>query len=176
MLRVLRTIDSLVVKAALGAAMVLLALMSGVTFYQVITRFVFESPSIWSEVAARSLMIWMVYLGLVAVLRSGSLISIDLVFDLAPEPMRKALAIVMAGLTLAVLGVMIWYGWAMAERTSSQGLAGLANPLTGRPISIGLVYAAVPIGAALSVIAVVARLAEDLGRSGPTEHAIVHEI
>ena len=90
--------------------------------------------------------------------------------------MRKALAIVMAGLTLAVLGVMIWHGWAMAERTSSQGLAGLANPLTGRPISIGLVYAAVPIGATLSVIAVVARLAEDLGRSGPTEHAIVHEI
>lgn len=176
MIAVLRSIDRLVVKAALGTAMILLALMSCVTFYQVITRFVLESPSIWSEVAARSLMIWMVYLGLVAVLRSGSLISIDLVLDLVPKRVRKAMATVIAGLTLAVLCVMIWYGWAMADRTSSQGLAGLTNPITGGIIPIGLVYAAIPIGAALSVIAVIARLAEELGRSGPVEHAIVHEV
>lgn len=176
MLSVLRTIDRLIVKAALGVAMALLALMSCVTFYQVITRFVLESPSIWSEVAARSLMIWMVYLGLVAVFRSGSLISIDIILDLAPQPVRTAMATFIAGLTLAVLGVMIWYGWAMAERTGSQGLAGLTNPITGGIISIGLVYAAIPIGAALSVIAVIARLAEQLARPGPAEHVVVHEI
>lgn len=177
MVHVLRTIDRLVVKAALGAAMILLALMSCVTFYQVITRFVFETPSTWSEVTARSLMIWMVYLGLVAVFRFGTLISIDLVLDLAPQPVRTAMATVIAGLTLAVLGVMFWYGWAMADRTSSQGLAGLTNPVTGGIVSIGLVYAAIPIGAALSVIAVIARLAEDLARSGPPQApAIVHDL
>ncbi len=127
MLSVMQAIDRLVVKAALGVAMILLALMSCITFYQVITRFVLESPSIWSEVAARSL--------------------------------------------------MIWYGWAMAERTGSQGLAGLTNPITGGIISIGLVYAAIPIGAALSVIAVIARLVEELGRHGPPpEPVIVQDI
>lgn len=177
MLSVMQAIDRLVVRAALGAAMFLLALMSCVTFYQVITRFVLESPSIWSEVAARSLMIWMVYLGLVAVFRSGSLISIDLVLDLVPETVRKGMAVVIACLTLAVLGVMIWYGWAMAERTGSQGLAGLTNPITGGIISIGLVYAAIPIGAALSVIAVIARLVEELGRQGPPPaSAVVHDL
>lgn len=159
---VLRAIDRMVVAVSLGFATLFLALMSCVTFYQVLTRFVFERPSTWSEVASRSLMIWMVYLGLVAVLRAGALISIDLIFEMVPQYVRKALSVVLAAITLCVLGVMIWYGWAMTLRVSGQTLAGLTDPITGSNISIGLVYAAIPIGAALSVIAVLARLAEEL--------------
>jgi len=66
MLTVLRAIDRWVLRLSLWTAMALLALMSVITFWQVLTRFVLERPSIWSEVTARSLMIWMVYLGLVA--------------------------------------------------------------------------------------------------------------
>lgn len=158
----LRAIDRLVVSVSLGIATLLLALMSCVTFYQVLTRFIFENPSTWSEVTARSLMIWMVYLGLVAVLRAGALIAIDLIFEVVPAAVRRVLSAVLAAVTLCVLGVMIWYGTAMAWRVSGQTLAGLTDPLTGKSISIGLVYAAIPVGAALSVIAVLARLAEEL--------------
>jgi len=177
MLPVLQTIDRWVVRASLGLAMVLLALMSCVTFYQVITRFVLESPSTWSEVAARSLMIWMVYLSLVATLRMGALISIDLIFELVPDAVRRLLSLVIAAVTLAVLGVMIWYGWLMAMRTSSQSLAGLVDPITGTRISIGIVYAAIPVGAALSVVAVLARLIEDLvNPPRPAAEQEIHEV
>ncbi|WP_265517063.1 TRAP transporter small permease [Nitratireductor luteus] len=176
MVGVLRFMDRLIVKASLGLAMALLALMSCVTFYQVITRFVLERPSQWSEVTARSLMIWMVYLGLVAVLRRGALISIDLVLDMAPALLRKALSLAIAAITLAVLYVMIRYGWLMTMRTSSQSLAGLTDPFTGARISIALVYAAVPVGAALSVVAVIARLAEELVGSAPEESNIEVEV
>ena len=170
MLALLRGVDRLVVGTALGTATALLALMACVTFWQVLTRFVFEEPSTWSEVTARSLMIWMVYLGLVAVLRSGSLIAVDVLMAALPAKLRKGLALVVAAISLAVLGVMVWYGWAMAERTAAQTIAGLTNPLTGGKISIGLVYAAIPIGAALSIVAVIARLAEDLA-GGVEAHA-----
>lgn len=177
MASILTAIDRIVVKAAMGVAIVLLALMSCVTFYQVITRFVLERPATWTEVTARSLMIWMVYLGLVATLRSGTLISIDLVLTSVPDRIRKVMATAIALLTLFVLGVMIWYGWSMAERTSSQSLAGLTDPITGSSISIGLVYAAIPIGAALSVVAVIARLAEELfGGGRAPEPEIVHDL
>jgi len=166
MATILATIDRFVVKAAMAVAMALLALMSCITFYQVITRFVLERPATWSEVTARSLMIWMVYLGLVATLRSGALISIDLVLTSVPDRVRKVIAVLIAALTLTVLGVMFWYGWSMAARTSSQSLAGLVDPITGSSISIGLVYAAIPVGAALSVVAVIARLTEELAGSG----------
>ena len=177
MASILTAIDRIVVRAAMAVAMVLLALMSCVTFYQVITRFVLERPATWTEVTARSLMIWMVYLGLVAALRSGTLISIDLVLTSVPDRIRKAMATAIAVLTLFVLGVMVWYGWSMAERTSSQSLAGLTDPITGSSISIGLVYAAIPIGAALSVVAVIARLVEELfGAGGAPEPEIVHDL
>src|SRR5690606_5887778 len=84
MIAVLRAIDRIVVSVSLGVATFLMALMSCVTFYQVLTRFVFERPSTWSEVTARWLMIWMVYLGLVATLRMGALIAIDLILELVP--------------------------------------------------------------------------------------------
>ncbi|MBA3326150.1 MAG: TRAP transporter small permease [Rhodobacteraceae bacterium] len=172
MLSVLRGIDRLVVGAALGTAMALLALMACITFYQVITRFVFETPSTWSEVTARALMVWMVYLGLAACLRAGTLISVDMLMNAVGPRTRKALAVCIAAVSLGVLAVMFWYGWAMAERTATQSLAGLTDPITGANVSIGLVYAAIPVGAALAIVATVARLAEVLAgaaepRAGP---------
>ena len=168
----LRAIDRALSAAAIAATMLLLALMSVITLWQVITRFVLEQPSTWSEVAARSLMIWMVYLGLAVVLRSGTLIAIDVLMERLTPPMRKALSALIALVTLCVLGVMVWAGWAMASRTVSQSIAGLFNPFTGDPVSISLVYAAIPVGAALSAVAVIARLAEVLaGQISAHPHA-----
>ena len=177
MIALLSAIDRLVARATLGVAMGLLALMSVITFWQVITRFILEEPSTWSEVTARSLMIWMVYLGLAVALRSGSLIAVDLLMEKLPAALRKVLAVAVAAITLGVLAVMVWYGWLMAERTATQSIAGLVNPLTGSTVSIGLVYAAIPVGAALSVIAVIAKLAEDLAKgvpvhAGPATHDV----
>ena len=177
MIAVLRGADRLVARAVLGSAMALLALMSLVTFWQVLTRFVLREPSTWSEVTARSMMIWMVYLGLAAALRSGSLIAVDVLMGTLPPALRKALSAAIAAVTLSVLGVMVWFGWAMARRTQFQSIAGVVNPFTGETISIAVVYAAIPVGAALSVIAVVARLAEEMAGqvvpvSGPATHDV----
>jgi TRAP-type C4-dicarboxylate transport system permease small subunit len=150
-----------VVALSLGVAALLLVLMAGVSFWQVVTRFALERPSTWSEVTSRSLQIWMVYLGLVAAFRQGALMSVDMALRLSPPRVRLALAAAVAGLNLGTLGVMILFGWSMAERVSSQRLAGVSNPFGEGGISIALVYAAVPVGAALCVVAVLARLAEE---------------
>ena len=177
MTSLLRLVDRLVVGAALAVAMALLAAMSCITFWQVVTRFVLEAPSTWTEVTARSLMIWMVYLGLCVVLRSGSLIAVDILMTALPPPRRKALAVLIAGVSLGVLGVLVIHGWAMTERAASQSIAGLENPFTGGTVSIGLVYAAVPVGAALSIVAVIARLAEELtGRVAVRPGPITHDV
>ena len=151
-----------VVASALGVAAALLVAMAAVSFYQVTTRFVFERPSTWSEVMSRSLQIWMVYLGLVAAFRTGALMSVDLALRSVPRRARLALTAAIAGLNLAVLLIMSWFGWSMAERVRTQTLAGVENPFTGDGISIALVYAAVPVGAVLCIVAVVARLVEEI--------------
>ena len=162
MIGLLGRIERGVVAVALGLAALLLVAMACVSFYQVITRFVFERPSTWSEVTSRSLQIWMVYLGLVAAFRTGALMSVDLLLRSVPPRARLLLTAAIGGLNLGVLGLVVWHGWSMAERVRTQTLAGVDNPFTGGGISIAVVYSAIPVGAALCTIAVLARLAEEL--------------
>src|SRR3546814_17759335 len=51
---------------------------SVLAFYQVVARFLLETPSVWTEVLTRSLLIWMVYIGIGIAFRQGAMVSIDL--------------------------------------------------------------------------------------------------
>lgn len=169
MLTALRLVDRTVFHVTLTLAMLLLVGMACVSFYQVITRFVFAQPSTWSEVTSRSMQIWMVYLGLVAAFRTGSLMAVDMLQRLAPRTLKMVVMTVIAGLNLGVLSVMVWWGWDMAYRVRFQTLAGVDNPFTGGGISIALVYTAIPVGAALAIVAVIARYVETIGRAARGE-------
>ena len=164
MVALLRRVERLVFLVSLGAAMTLMAIMVGVSFYQVITRFVFEQPSTWSEVASRSMNIWMVYLGIVAAFRTGSLMAIEMLVRKLRGTRRLVMLAAVTGVNLGVLGVMFWYGWDMAFRVRFQTLAGVNNPFTGGGISIAWVYAAIPVGALLSMVSVIARAADEVVR------------
>lgn len=162
MLAMLQALDRLLIKLVLGTAIVLLMLMTIVSFYQVITRFVFEEPSVWSEVAARTLNIWMIYLGLIAASRFGALLAVDTLISRLKGRLKIALLVVIASLSIGIFLAMAWYGIDMAYRVRFQALAGIRNPFTGGAVSISWLYAALPIGAVLSALAVFARTTEDI--------------
>jgi C4-dicarboxylate transporter, DctQ subunit len=162
MLEAFLRVERLLTRIALWVAMALLVLCCFVSLYQVVTRFVFEEPSTWSEVVARSLNIWMVYLGVAVAFRTGALMAVDFLIDRVQGPARAGLIGLIAGMSLAVLGVMVWFGFAMVGRAKFQMLAGVLNPFTGEGVSIALVYAAVPVGAVLAIVAVIARTVEQV--------------
>jgi TRAP-type C4-dicarboxylate transport system permease small subunit len=164
MVTLLRRIERFVFLVSLGFAMALMVIMVGVSFYQVITRFVFEQPSTWSEVTSRSLNIWMVYLGIVAAFRTGSLMAVEMLVRKLHGTPRLVMLAAVTGINLGVLGIMFWYGWDMAHRVRFQTLAGVDNPFTGGGISIAWVYAAIPVGALLSMVSVMARAADEVVR------------
>src|SRR3546814_9703949 len=83
---------------------------------QVLMRFVFELPSEWSEVIVRIALIWMVFLGIPAAFRYGSMISVDLMHRKASPRFRRVLDAVITLLSLALLAVIAWYGWDYAQR------------------------------------------------------------
>lgn len=143
-------VERRVTRVALELSIVALAVIVALTFYQVVTRFVFGHPSAWSEVAARSAMMWMVFLGLAAAFRQGAMIAVDFLIDVGPKPLRQVLTIVIAIASLTFLAMLIWYGTAMALRVQRQNLAGLE-------VSIAWVYAALPAGALLAVPGVIVR-------------------
>lgn len=162
MLTVLAAVERTLMRWTLRAAMALLVLAAAIAFYQVVTRFLFEEPSTWSEVAARSLTIWMVYLGVAAAFRTGALLAVDFLYSHLHGTARLVLTAVIFGLSLGVLLVMVGAGIDMVMRARFQMLAGVENPLTGGGISIAWVYAAVPTGAALAIVGLLARTAEQV--------------
>jgi len=133
----------------LWLACAFLAVAASFGIYQVVTRFVFSEPSIWSEVGTRMALIWMVFLGTVAAFRHGALVSVDLAYRLSKGAWRKVLHFTITAVTLVFLGVILWFGIDITWKVRFQELAGLE-------ISISWAYLALPVGALFSMLAVVA--------------------
>jgi TRAP-type C4-dicarboxylate transport system permease small subunit len=72
MKKLILQIDRYTTGLSLHAACALLAVISVLGLWQVVSRFVFEQPSTWTEESMRRLLIWMVMLGTVAALRQGA--------------------------------------------------------------------------------------------------------
>jgi len=131
------------------AACLCLVVAAAAGFWQVVTRFVFEQPSVWSEALTRTLLIWMVYLGIMAAFRHGAMISVDLALRSSRGWFAPVLRAGIAIACLLLLGITAWYGYLMMLRVQAQNLAGLE-------ISIAWGYAALPVGAGVTMLAVLA--------------------
>lgn len=152
----------------------LMASMAILVFANVVMRYVFNQSIFWVEEFTQIQMIWVAYLGAGLALREGRHVAVDMLQDVLPAPLRKAvrwiiaLAMALFLLTLLVLGVQI------AEFTWSQ-----ETPAMGLPA--GLPYLGIPLGAAAMLLHLllfwrqfVARefeQVEDLGEDGAEVHA-----
>ncbi|MGQ7246060.1 TRAP transporter small permease [Halomonas sp. V046] len=140
---------------ALWVAVAMLIASVSLGFYQVLTRFVFDAPSTWSEVMARSTMIWCVFMGAAATFRGGYMMAVEVIYKIVPQRGLKALEVFVATCCVIVLLVLVIYGTQMTLRVRSQTLSGVG-------ITIAWIYAAIPIGAAFSLLSVVTRLTAQL--------------
>ncbi|MGX1740116.1 TRAP transporter small permease [Bosea sp. NPDC055353] len=141
--------ERIVTGAGLVAGCLAMALAACVGLFQVLTRFVLQEPATWSEPLIRSLLIWMAYLGLASAVRAGSLVSVDLLYRLVKGRNRRLLEAAIAIATFALLAILFWFGADLVWRVRFQNLAGLEIP-------ISYAYAAIPTGALVSMLAVIA--------------------
>lgn len=117
--------------------------------FQIITRFVLQQPAEWTEVLIRFSLIWMVFLGIPAGFRLGSMVSVDLMHRKASPAFRRVLDALAAAVTLMLLAVIIWYGWDYAQRGKVQTVIGLES------LSMFWAYLALPVGAVCAVFGVI---------------------
>ena len=155
MLAVFLRLESHLTRLALLIAVVMLAISVTLSFYQVLTRFVFNAPSTCSEVASRTAMIWCVFMAAAATFRGGYMMAVEVIYKLVPTRFMKLLEIVIVVCCLLVLGVLIHYGIQMTMRVSSQTMSGMN-------ISMSWAYAAIPMGSCFAIVAAVARLLAQL--------------
>lgn len=135
--------------ASMLIACLMLALASSFGIYQIVTRFILESPAEWTEVLIRFSLIWMVFLGIPTAFRTGSMVSVDLLYRMSGQRMRRVLDSVVAIAALALCGIILWWGWDYANRGSVQSMIGLEG------VSMFWAYLALPVGAVFSIIGII---------------------
>ena len=135
---------------AMACAMMALAASLGV--FQIVTRFILESPAEWTEVLIRFSLIWMVFLGIPLAFRQGAMVSVDVLYRWSPPRIRRLLDWVVCLAAASLILVIIWWGWDYANRGKVQTMSGLES------ISMFWAYLAMPVGGVLSLFGIVANL------------------
>ena len=129
----------------------LLAAMVVDVAIQVFFRYVIQNPPTWTEELARFLFAWQIFLGAGLAFGRGSHIVVDALLLVLPSGGRRLLAVVTGVIALGFLAVLIWLGIRMVQLTSD-------TYSTAMHLNMGVVYASLPFGAAISAMYVVIHL------------------
>ena len=122
---------------------VLMAVITVIGSYQVITRYVFNDASSWSEEAIRFLFIWISMLGSAYGVKEKAHVGIDFFINLCPKVMKKC-AEYFAYLVTILFGIaLVYLGSKLTMGTVKQ-----MSPAIGIPMCY--VYLALPVGGALT--------------------------
>ena len=120
--------------------------MVALTCWQVLTRYVLQNPSSWSEELVSYLFAWMALFGASLVVGERGHMNIPIVVERMGEKGRKFFAIFAELVALVFSGVILVYGGiqitslAMGQMTSSLGLP------------IGVFYIILPLSGVLNIV------------------------
>lgn len=125
-------------------AAAMLAIAVFLVFYQVLTRFILNDAAVWSEVLARAVIVWGVFLIMGPAIRYGKMIPIDVLRSLLPQDKQIWIIRIVTAAIALFLCILIWYGYKMTLRVMNQQVAMLN-------VSVAWFYVSIPIGAVLAL-------------------------
>lgn len=89
---------------------ILILLMSLIVFYEVVMRYVFNSPTIWSLEITEYLLVMVGFIGAAYVLKENRHIVVDVLTSRLVEKPRLSLEVAIALLMLVYSGILLWFG------------------------------------------------------------------
>ncbi len=134
--------------------------MSVVVILQVFFRFVIYVPFPWSEELARYLMIWMGLVGSFVALRRGRHIGVNSLVERFPPVLRRATAIGLHLVLIAFLALIAREGVNLAFFNAAQKSPAMMIPML-------YPYLAIPVGAALMIVELLAGFLKLLSPAKP---------
>ncbi len=122
----------LVVGAGFGLIVVL-------TIAQVIFRFVFNSPLVWSEELARLLLVWVTFLGGAVVCWDGTHLNVDALFVKLPRPVRRYVRMFNGAVAVVFLVVLSYFSieTVLIEHITTLGSMDIPASFVRVPATIG---------------------------------------
>ena len=135
-------------------------LIASVVFLQVVFRYVLQQPLYWSEELPRYLLIWMSFLAAALAQKNEAHINITLAVTPLPTVVQRGIRLFANLVILGFLGVLVYSGSLVTRITA-------AHRSTALQIPMAVVYAALPVGAALMMLYLVLQIVQDVTRRRP---------
>lgn len=155
-MHILRVLDRNLFRLVSLAAQLLIVSAAGAAFYQVLARFVLQSPADWSEAWTRAALIWAVLLGVALAFRHGAMLSVEMLRTTLKGKSQRVLEFLIMAVCVLFMGFLAWVGGSMAWRVRFQTMPSLE-------ISISWIYLAIPVGATLAIVGILAHWLEGQG-------------
>jgi C4-dicarboxylate transporter DctQ subunit len=100
----------------------LMAVMTLVTFAQVVARYVFNYSFVWALELTGVLFAWLIFVGMAYGVRVGAHIGVDAVVRLLPRAAARATAVLAALLCIAYALIVAWGGWQYMRKMYDVGI------------------------------------------------------
>ena len=146
---------------ALWGAILALLVMVFAASWQVVARYVFEAPPIWTEELARRAMVWTGMLGASCAFYAGTDPTLFPAMRLRRGGPGLALAVIRACGVLAFAIPILWYSVFDSRMNAVRGFLGRSLARQAEMLDVSMVWftAAVPLAFLLILIHLIARLA-----------------
>lgn len=124
---------------------ILFIVMTSITFFQVVGRYVFGKSFFWAEEMARFSMIWIAFLGSAVAVSERAHTRIDFFINLLSPRIRKYVEIFDATACLIFIVVVSYNSIGMVKIT-------MRNLSTGLRVPLSIIYIALPVSGILMIL------------------------
>lgn len=144
----MKIIDSISERVGTLSALLYLIVFA-VTIFDVVMRYLFDSPTIWGLELVIALAGIHYMLGGAQAIKNDAHVRIDVIYARLPERVQRIMDIFAAVLATIFLAVVLYYGWEQALPSLQRGETSGAGWNSHAPMYMKL---AIPLGAALMLL------------------------
>ena len=127
-------------------ASIVLAILIILTFAGVPFRYILGAPFTWLEEVQLACMVWIVFAAAGAAFRAGNQVAIEMIVDLMPKKMQKAVTVFISVVVLAVVGYLFYQSLGYINVFLKSGRA---TPMLKIPYA--LIYGIAPVSYVMMV-------------------------
>ena len=143
-----------------------------IVIHEVIVRYVFDSPTLFSVELSEYLLVLVVFMSIGWVLKEDRHVAVSFVVDLMPRKVRLGMNVLTSVLTMAFLGILVWKG----GRTAVTAYTGDYHSSSLLNFPMWIPYVLIPLGAlvlSLQYLVKIGQLIRSIGsqQTGPQKPA-----
>jgi len=127
-----------------------------IVIHEVIVRYVFDSPTLYSVELSEYLLVLVVFMSIGWVLKEDRHVAVTFVVDLLPKKMRLGLKLLTSLLTMAFLGILVWKG----GKTTLTAYTGNYHSSSLLDFPMWIPYALIPLGALVLSLQYIVKIGE----------------